>query len=192
MTAPRHPILAGVFVAWFGLTVAGQKLYRREGAKTWWDGLHLIIPDWRFFAPDPGVYDHHVLVRGVRADGSSAGWHEITDVGERRVRHAFWHPRQRIDKATFDVCAELLRFIETRRRLGVDTDEIRRAVQLSIPYLTLVTLASSEPLDDESAGVQFMVVISGGYDDEPPETVFLSECHPRDARPSLSSRQPAG
>lgn len=181
MTSPlRHRVLGGVLLAWFGLTVAGQKLYRPPHVRSRWDAVHLVVPDWRFFAPDPGVYDHHVLVRSVHADGRPGPWREITDVEPRRPLHAVWHPRQRVEKATFDVCAELLRFLDRQRRTGVPVEEMRRAVQLSLPYLTLLTLAGAVRPERGAVAMQFMVAVSGGVDEEPPEIVFVSEVHPVD------------
>lgn len=193
MTRPwRQLALEGALLGWFVLTVAGQKLYRPPHARSRWDRVHAVVPDWRFFAPDPGVYDHHVLTRGVRADGTATPWREITHVEPRRLLHAVWHPRQRAEKATFDVCAELLRFLDRQRASHVPAEETRRAVQLSLPYLTLLALAGSVGPGPGVVATQFMVAISGGSDEEPPEVVFVSEVHPVDDPPPDVIRRRAG
>lgn len=181
MSARAATVASAAFALWFGASVVGQRLWRRPG-RSRWDRLHLLIPDWRFFAPDPGVYDHHLLLRGRRADGHDAAWEEITDVEPRRIVHAAWHPSQRAEKAVFDVCAELFRFVEDRRRRGVEAEELARSVQLSVAYLTLLTFATARASAAGLLDVQFMIAISGGYDDEEPEMVFVSERHPVDAR----------
>lgn len=179
---------AGFFAGWFALSVLGQKLWRATGSRSTWDRLHLIIPDWRFFAPDPGVYDHHVLVRVIDDGGSPSSWQEISEADERRLRHAVWHPEQRKAKAAFDVCAELFRHIERLRAENVDPSELGRRVQMSVAYLTLLSYASARvsalrpSLAGDGGQVQFMIAISGGYDDEQPEIVFVSEQHPLQTR----------
>lgn len=171
------------FAGWFLASVAGQKLWRAQRTRSKWDRLHMMLPDWRFFAPDPGVYDHHILVRVTSESGLKSSWKEITDVGERRLRHTLWHPEQRKEKAVFDVCAELFRYVERSRAEGSERTDFEKRVQMSVAYLTLLSYASARaaitgPFDDLERRVQFMITISGGYDEEQPEMVFVSEQHP--------------
>lgn len=176
-------LLTWGFGIWFVATVAGQKLWRAEGRHSWWDRAHLVLPDWRFFAPDPGVYDHHILIRTCSAGGHLGTWQEITEVVERRPIHAVWHPEHREEKALFDVCAELFRFIERHRKEGTNPQELAQRVQLSVAYLTLLNFASGRAREMDGTDIQFMVALSGGHDKESPEIVFVSERHDFATRP---------
>lgn len=168
--------LYGLFATWFTATVVGQKLYRDQTKLSRWDRLHLVIPDWRFFAPNPGVHDHHLLMRDRTADGEVTGWREISSVEQRTVLHALWHPHRRAEKTVFDATAELLRYIGQHGRITGHADP---TVQLSVPYLTLLSYVSSRRHHPDAAQTQFVIAISGGFDeDDEPMMVFLSEWHP--------------
>jgi len=174
-----RPALYAVFATWLGLTVAGQKLYRKDGVPSRWDKLHLIVPDWRFFAPDPGVHDHHLLMRDHLPDGSCTGWRQINHVEERRWSHALWHANRRAEKSVFDLTAELLRFIAKHRTADRPLGHVDPVVQLSVPYLTLLAHVTAQEHAAGAAGTQFLIAISGGYEeDEEPAMVFLSAVHP--------------
>lgn len=179
MADRRHPALTAGLALWFGLTVVGQKLWRPESpTRSRWQPLHLVLPDWRFFAPDPGVYDQVVLYRTGSGSGPPSGWTAVREPEPRRVRHAVWNPQQRVDKALWDVCAELTRFIDLRRRADVEASVIVRDLQLSVPYLTLLSIVSDRASPSSPGCVQFMIALSGGWDPEPPEVAFVSDWHP--------------
>lgn len=136
-----------------------------------------VLPDWRFFAPDPGVFDHHLLIRTFATDGSAGTWREIGEVNARKLIHAVWHPEQREEKSLFDVVSELLRFIERHRKNGMSSQELSQRIQLSVAYLTLLNYATSCVEETDVKDLQFMIAISGGYEEEEPEIVFVSERH---------------
>ncbi|MBK1787263.1 hypothetical protein [Prauserella cavernicola] len=161
---------------WLGLSVVGQKLFRAPGRRSWWDKLYLLIPDWRFFAPDPGIHDFHLLYRDELEDGSLTPWKEITSVEERRWSHAFWHPHRRVEKCIFDISKELTKFIEECHR---DPDRPVESVQVSVPYLTLLAHVTEQSHAPATTCTQFLVSISAGYDEhDEPRAIFLSALHP--------------
>ncbi|GAA1972963.1 hypothetical protein [Amycolatopsis minnesotensis] len=162
--------LYGLLGGWFGLSLVGQKLFRGD-APSAWDRLYLLLPDWRFFAPDPGVHDYHILYRDRLRDGTATAWREVTSIAERRPHHAFWHPTLRKEKCAFDIVKELLRYVQ-------DNPAGSEGVQLSVPYLTLLTHINAQPHDEAAVGIQFLLSLSGGHDDEPPFALFMSEVHP--------------
>ncbi|EIE98534.1 DUF5819 family protein [Saccharomonospora glauca] len=167
--------LYAFFATWFGLTVAGQKLYRDDNKKSFWDRLYLVVADWRFFAPNPGIHDHHLLMRDKLSDGTLTEWTEIRTVEERTLRHAVWHPHRRAEKTVFDTAAELLRFIGQHGPMNGNADP---TVQLSVPYLTLLAHVTTRRHHPDAVQTQFLIAVSGGYDEEDePTMVFLSEFH---------------
>ncbi|OZM72834.1 hypothetical protein CFN78_13385 [Amycolatopsis antarctica] len=185
----RH-VLYGVFASWFGLTVVGQKLYRDSSKTSVWDKLYLFIPDWRFFAPNPGIHDHHLLMRDKLADGTVTGWQEYSKVEERTLLHSVWHPHRRAEKAVFDTSAELLRFIGQHGHLSGNADP---TVQLSVPYLTLLSHLTSRKHHPEAVQTQFLIAVSGGYEvEDEPTMVFLSEFHSVGTPPAAQRAEATG
>lgn len=173
-----HKALYGLFASWLGLTLLGQRLYRDQTRRSRLDKLVLILPDWRFFAPNPCVNDHHLLVRDTLADGTVTGWRQISTVEERRWSHALWHPHRRAEKTIFDLTAELLRYLSRN-----DYDSMGRradpSLQLCMPYVTLLTHVASAGHPPDAVATQFLIAVSGGYEtEEEPMMVFLSELHP--------------
>lgn len=182
LSHPGRMALYGLFVSWFGLTVVGQKLYRDSRKRSSWDKLCLIIPDWRFFAPNPGIHDHHLLMRDRFADGTLAPWQEVSSLEERTLLHALWHPHRRAEKSIFDTSAELLRYIGQHEQANGNADP---TVQLSVPYLTLLSHVSTRAHHPDAEQVQFLIAVSGGYEEEDePMMVFLSEFHALGTTPS--------
>jgi hypothetical protein len=174
-TKAARGALYGLFATWFGLTVVGQKLYRDQSRRSRWDKLYLIVPDWRFFAPNPGIHDHHLLLRDQLTDGTLTGWREISSLEERTLLHSVWHPHRRAEKTVFDASAELLRFIGQHGQLDGNADP---TVQLSVPYLTLLAHVTTREHHPDAVRTQFLIAVSGGYEEEDePTMVFLSEFH---------------
>ncbi|AZZ50568.1 hypothetical protein C5E02_13190 [Rathayibacter rathayi] len=67
------------------------------------------IPGWRFFAPNPGVQNVHLLVR--TGDGTSPTapslWQDVTPIIDHRALNVALNPRSRGPKALFDAMQQL-------------------------------------------------------------------------------------
>ncbi len=67
------------------------------------------VPGWRFFAPNPGVQNVHLLVRtrGGSTRTAPSDWVDVTPT----IRHGFWNvlmnPKSRGPKALFDAMQQL-------------------------------------------------------------------------------------
>ncbi|QRV39126.1 hypothetical protein I6J42_34120 (plasmid) [Streptomyces californicus] len=110
----RHMISGAapaVLAGWFAITVLSQHPDRgydrlRNLDRT---GTGILIPNWRFFAPDPAVEDQHFLYRLASEDRRHhTEWRAVNKIAHRRAAHAFWFPGRRVEKAIFDVAATLL------------------------------------------------------------------------------------
>jgi len=66
----------------------------------------ILCPDYRFFAPHPGVYDYHLLVRTRGPDGVNSAWREAPIHASRRWFNFVWNPYRRERKASFDLALE--------------------------------------------------------------------------------------
>lgn len=163
---------AGMLVA----TVAAQHphpAFDRVRAKD----VFSLIPNWKFFAPNPAVHDFHYVYRTLDPSGVTSDWHEIEMIEPRRPHHAFWFATRRPEKAVFDICTAIL-------QQAVKTGAV--AVQGNSSYEVLVAFIRQRIRQDrgESAvqGFQFAVVRAAGHDStEEPETLFISPYTPIEA-----------
>lgn len=95
-----------------------------------------FVPRWSFFAPNPGRYDFHILVRDELFDGSLTLWREVCSPAENRPWKSFiWNPGQREKKALFDVSQELV----TSAQIWSGPQNL---LILTVPYLTILNYIS--------------------------------------------------
>ena len=130
------------------------------------DTLSVLIPNWRFFAPEPAQHDYDVYYR-VRAGGRDSEWLQVHAITPRRVAQLWWFPQRRAEKGLFDMVSELI----TSMSSGIDV------VMRGTPYRMLREVirhrvVAEHPDADE---LQFSIVRHGGYDEQVPvEVVFVS------------------
>jgi hypothetical protein len=127
-----------------------------------------LIPEWRFFAPNPGRHDFHLLYRDKFADGTLTAWTEVAPITRRRATSLLLNPDRRRNKALFDCTQEFAKHVEARDR----------ALELSIPYLTLLNYVSCLPRSPSPNWTQFLLMWSAGdASDKDPEVLFISGLH---------------
>jgi hypothetical protein len=152
-------------VAWLAVSAVGQipcELTRRLRRVD----LCGLIPHWTFFAPVPGTADYFLLYRDQLLDGSLTDWRELPLCDSRKLWHLIWNPGKREKKALFDLTTALMQ--ETQ---AVPIE----AMQLSVPYLVLLSYISGLPRDYTGQGTQFLLMMSdqGGE----PKPIFSSAVH---------------
>jgi hypothetical protein len=158
--------VTGIFGSWILLSVLVyvpklQTFIRR------WDWFALI-PEWRFFAPNPGQHDYHLLYRDKLRDGSITDWTELTPTKERPWWGFVWNPGKRGNKALFDAVATLAKHMTAGDQ----------SMELSIPFLTLLNYVASVPRPSASEYTQLLVLASHGSPSrKDPELFFLSGYH---------------
>lgn len=99
------------FAAWFVTSAVSQHPDRsfERARKLDRTGSGVMIPNWRFFAPNPAVEDQHFLYRLASADHKQhSEWRAVYEIEPRRLMHAIWFPGRRQEKAIFDVASTLL------------------------------------------------------------------------------------
>jgi hypothetical protein len=127
-----------------------------------------LVPEWKFFAPNPGRHDFHLLYRDQFRDGTLTEWTEVSPTGKRRWWHFLWNPAKRGNKALFDTVSQLFDHV----RAGDKTLEV------SIPYLTLLNYVSSLPRTTSPVFTQFLLMCSqGNLPDKDPELCYFSARH---------------
>jgi hypothetical protein len=129
-----------------------------------------VIPHWSFFAPQPGVWNYHLVYRDQLADGAITRWTEVDIIDARTPWHSLWNPRRRMKKAFHDLVTQLMRESTTQPIDGLP---------LSISYIMLLTFVSSLPRSIGTQGTQFAIVMGyGGTSAESPVPAFVSALHP--------------
>lgn len=133
-----------------------------------------LLPNWGFFAPNPGVYSYSVLLREVYATEGVSQWRHVPVAPARNQPLQFiWNPHGRMHKALLDVCGELIECSNELRACSETEREL--LIKLTIPYIKCLDLVCRAPLFPGAQYVQFAVVQL--YQDEPPRLLLLSGRH---------------
>lgn len=167
----RRVVLYGTLSVWFSLTLMeqlqkGTKVNRRI------DPLSAVIPNWRFFGPQPAMHDCHLLYRDELRGGKMTAWREVEVVEERRSSHMFWHPNRRREKVLFDATEEMKSYAGRERDL--------RKLQVTVPYLLLLSYVTRYCNHHPQAiRTQFLLANGPGYDEAGSEPLlfFASDVH---------------
>ncbi|WP_339103260.1 hypothetical protein [Haloterrigena salinisoli] len=163
-----------------------------EGGKKWLSqylGIgSRLVPQWSFFAPEPGQHDFHLFYRDRYVDGSVSSWNEISDVTTARSPTDWiWNPYYYRAKIVFDVTQPLVVSLNDRtpdKIVTVDDEEVSAKeieqvelgeLQLSHRYLTLLDYVSSRDRSDLSTERQFMIMRHSRTTEY--ETLFVSHFH---------------
>lgn len=131
-----------------------------------------LVPVWTFFAPRPATGDYYLVYRDELSSRALTTWTEAAAAPPRRpVVSTVWNPDRRAVKALFDVSSALA--VQAQRCDNPD------AIQLSLPYLTLLNFVVQHPRHPPGAvATQFMVLSDHGLGKaSDPEPVFLSRWH---------------
>ncbi|MDS1272282.1 hypothetical protein RIF23_18490 [Lipingzhangella sp. LS1_29] len=130
--------------------------------------LFFLIPNWRFFAPNPGVYDFHIIYR-VRNDGQISGWRGIDMIANRRSLHTLWHPKRRREKAVFDIANGVALVLDK----GFDV--ITRTPDYRLLSNFVAATVRADDINGNIEGYQFALARSAGYEStKDPEIVMVA------------------
>lgn len=135
---------------WLVLTPARRIVGRWSGGLI----VSFLLPRWTFFAPNPGTSSYYLLARYGLPGGWWGQWAEISCSAPDPspwIRW-FWNPPKTQKKALVDAVAELMVAASE-----IPTDE-RDALQLSMPYIKLLNVASQRNTWDTADRVQFLLV----------------------------------
>ena len=162
---------AATFAGWLVVTVASNHPLPQFDRIRSYDPTGMLIPNWRFFAPEPARHDFQVLHRVLTADGQQTQWRLTSRIAPRSWRHVVWFPDRRRDKALFDIFLELLMVKEEG---GHDVSRIAA-------YRLLRDFVEHAVRDEHDGGAlpqgfQFVVAQDAGHDEEQePAYLLVSE-----------------
>ncbi|MFJ2767604.1 hypothetical protein [Streptomyces sp. NPDC087300] len=106
------------------------------------------IPGWRFFAPNPGVQNVHLLIRETTPEGPTP-WRDVTPVVPHGWTQVLYNPRSRGPKALFDAMQQL-------SVMSANQADFSWVTQ-SLPY-DLVLAASRAAAVEDAQALQFLLM----------------------------------
>jgi hypothetical protein len=168
---------AAGFAAWFWATVGAVHPSEAFSRIRRNDPTGVLIPNWRFFAPNPANVDYALIHRVEHSDGTVTPWSYTVQPYRRHWVQTFWFPTRRRSKTLFDLTSELLVVAHRLAMRGeLDGDTLMRypAVAAMREYVESVVRGTDGP---PPSGFQFALVEHSGYDeseDEAPRFLFLS------------------
>ena len=138
------------------------------------DGL---VPDWRFFAPNPGRHDAHLLYRFCLDDEQVSAWREVALLETRKFSHCIWMPTCRQEKVVADAASGIMELSQSDA-IQNDSKSLLDAAEISVPYNLLLNCVLDVPRPEGAKGVQFLLINSAGNDlSEQPKGSFISFFH---------------
>lgn len=93
--------------AWLAATAVAQIPEQRFDNLLRRGKVRIPTPNWRFFGPNPGTKDNHLLYRDL-TDGKPGEWTEVPIVHDRPWYALAWNARNRPPKALFDATQHTL------------------------------------------------------------------------------------
>ncbi len=184
----RRAVEAGL-AGWFAATVLSQHPNPTLDRLRRYDRFSMLIPNWRFFAPNPSRHDYHLLYRTLSTSGGQSQWRPASEITGRTWTQAVWFPRRRESKAVFDLCGQLALYVSRRGE----------QVPRSVPFRLLRDYVRRHIQESDPAawptvrGFQFLIVQYSGHDhSEAPTYLFTSQfipvAAPAPARPDAPAR----
>ncbi|MYT77496.1 hypothetical protein YW3DRAFT_06484 [Streptomyces sp. MnatMP-M77] len=159
-----------IFAAWLLLSLVSQHPHQVFDRFRRYDKVGLLIPNWRFFAPQPARHDYHLLFRTIAADGTESDWQAATQIHRRDWAQVVWFPGRRQEKAIFDICSELVQLVGSKSAKVVEAPGYRLLRNF------VNRLLDADPAANGGiSGFQFLVVRYSGHDhSEEPQYSFVS------------------
>lgn len=102
----RTAAVSAGLAGWLVVTVLGQLPDQRFDSLLRRGRWRIAVPNWRFFGPNPGVKDVHLLSRDVTREGPRP-WEEVPVTPVRPWYALAWNARNRAPKALFDACQDI-------------------------------------------------------------------------------------
>ncbi|WP_205695529.1 hypothetical protein [Conexibacter sp. SYSU D00693] len=172
--------LSGALGGWLLATAASQHPHRLFDGLRRFDRLGLVLPNWRFFAPEPAQHDFHLLHRVVTADGATTPWEETAPIASRRWAHVVFFADRRREKGMFDVANEVITV------LGQPSSDVTKTVAFELLRNRVeVEVLRRHGDGPRPKGFQFLVARHTGYDESgDPDYVLSSPFFALDEAPA--------
>jgi hypothetical protein len=167
-------LVLAVFCVWFALSIPAQFHSKKFDEYRRFDVFHLI-PNWTFFAPNPGCTDYHVIFRDRRPDASVTDWDETPLIPARSRWSFLWNPDKRETKVLADAVSSIIEMIELGHENKRPIEITQKAMLLHSPYLLLLSIVMNrKPPAAGSTHRQFAIVERFGFANGIPLRLIIS------------------
>ena len=128
-----------------------------------------ILPQWKFFGPNPPLHDVHIVARDLHEGGRLGPWQRIWAPRPYHWRHALWNPERTAD-AAIDSWCDTVRDTFSGEPLASAPD--------SVGYIAILRYCLTQPRPAGALHRQFAIVHTLGRGDRSLDLTFLSRFHP--------------
>lgn len=160
--------IAVVFGSWFTLTLLGQHPGGSHRSREILSRLSstIFMPNWAFFAPNPGIHDDHLFYR-VREETGFCPWKEATAShkgGSPAWVSPFYSGASRRSKGIIDIFSTL----ESLSNFNL-SERDRDVIQAGRQAIANFMVANTDEISSQTSEYKVMLVRSAGYarDEEP-------------------------
>lgn len=161
-------VIAVVFGSWFTLTLLGQHPGGNHRSRKLLSRLSstIFMPNWAFFAPNPGIHDDHLFYRVREGDGFTS-WKETAttrDGDSPAWLSPFYSGASRRSKGIIDIFSTL----EGLANVNLSKGE-RDVIQAGRQAIANFMVANADEISSHTSEYEVMLVRSAGYaqDEEP-------------------------
>lgn len=155
------------FAAWLVASVFSQHPLRSFDRVRSLDKLGVLIPDWRFFSPEPVKEDYVVLFRFEDLEGGISPWRRAAEPAKKRkIYHGLWYPEQRYNRGLMSLCEMIIGDISSGTYLP------GRSITPSQLISVLIEARMSQLNLKHSGSYQFAIATEAEYDPKH-ESAFL-------------------
>lgn len=164
-------LLGLVFLLWIILTVIFSMFSGKFKIVSKIGVFGYLIPQWNFFAPNPGTSDFYLLYRTQTESGVLSHWKNLNEISERKWYSTFWNPDKIRKKAILDYAIE---FKSSFSKIEKENDE--KFLIISSPYLLIINLISNILKGSKEKFVQFLILEENCSNNEM-TTCLISKMH---------------
>lgn len=151
----KTTVVTGGLALWLTATAARQLPDFRFDVLLQWGTWRVPTPNWRFFGPNPGTKDSHLLYRDIGEAGPGE-WEEVPVVEDRPWYGLAWNARNRCPKALIDALQGIKLAAHAQRgEAGVDGLARNPAYRFLEQYVT-----RHLPHEPGAAATQFLLMES--------------------------------
>lgn len=156
-------IIAFIFGSWFTLTLIGQHPggnHRSRGILTRLSST-IFMPNWAFFAPNPGIYDDHLFYR-VKGGDNFSQWKEIDSTKKSKKSSwlsPFYSQESRRSKGIIDIFSSL----ESLANVNLSQSD-RNAIQAGRQAIANSMVVNAADISKSTSEYEVMLVRSAGYE----------------------------
>jgi hypothetical protein len=141
-----------------------------------------MLPNWTFFAPNPGTVDYHLIYRVRVSDiEENMQWKEVPIIQNRKLKHLIWNYQRRKIKLIIDSINALVKINDLNSKFKLSQENSTKALYVSVPYLLIMKAVINEirqSENNENIQFQFAIVESYGYiERHEPKYIIVSSFH---------------